>query len=627
MGTESKRQGMPWQRMTTIKNTALGVVALVLSGGCTAAVDGTDSGEEEQLGEVTSALNTTQAQSLVITMTSVTRNSTRTEDPCSTTPGDEDKVWTIGHMLKREAEKNGIAPSTYVTNWMNAWTGTVTINGETVPALNGPNVSANWQRFAGGSTSLPLHKAPFWLLAIVNRPDLRKHRPLGEPLGGEVRFVFGLLAADQNSPPCPTVGSDATSTVILEYSANKANENEVRDFARRWLDLSNVTGATYRSALAALTEEVINSGRLLRIRTNDGPVAGKVGGTQSGWDFSEFEPHPTTKFLQRSTIKQTPGQNHRSGTSQRMSDWIWPNRAALYANAFDDEIVRVGSRTSTQLPIASYSVPNTFPGTTTWFRGALDSLGGQLWNGPTPTGMPADQLSEWQDARFRFAVGTCSGCHGPETGTSFLHIFPDGPGVESRLSSFLSGSVTVPDPVTGRNRGFSEMFRREMDLRKLVDGAPVLVPVFGNNYTVRFHSTGKCLDSANNTNNDGDASQLYTCSGNGNQRLSLVATSTTNVYNLKYKHSGKCIDVQNASTSSGARVVQMTCNSARASQKLTLSVLSGAPLGTPSPRLLKFQHSNLCLLVQNAATADTTAIVQGTCPASNDFAKGFNLVE
>ena len=45
------------------------------------------------------------------------------------------------------------------------------------------------------------------------------------------------------------------------------------------------------------------------------------------------------------------------GTSQQMSDWIWQNRSALSANAFDFEI---SSRGTISPPIGSYWVPNTF---------------------------------------------------------------------------------------------------------------------------------------------------------------------------------------------------------------------------------------------------------------------------
>jgi hypothetical protein len=579
-------------------------------------------GSEESVGEVASALTATANKALVITSTDVTRDSTRTADPCSAVAGDENKVWTIGHLLKREAEKNGLSPSTYAANWMTAWTSSATVNGDTVPILLGQNVRRNWDRFNGGFTSLPLHKAPFYLLAIVSRLDLRKHRPLGEPLGGEVRFVFGLLAATVNSPACPTTTSAAASTIILEYSPAKSEENQVKDFARRWLDLSTKSGSAYLTALQDLTEEVVNGGRLLRIRTNEGTESGKIGGTQSGWDFTEFEPNPTTKYLQRSTIKQAPSMALIDST--QVSDWIWANRSALTANAMDVEL----TNGAVLPPIGSYSVPNKFPGTQTWFRGGMNSIPSpttEVWGGNYPNGLGSEFLMDYSDARFRFSVGTCRGCHGGDTATGMLHIVPSTPGSEAGRSSFLSGPVTAGDTWwNGQfSRTFDEMTRRENDLRGLVNSSPVLLPVLGNNYIVRFANSGKCLDSANNTNNDGDFSQLYTCHGNPNQRLSLVEVSA-GVYNLKYKHSGKCIDVQNASTSDGARVVQMACNSARNSQKLTLSVLTGA---TPNRRLLRFQHSNRCLLVQNQATADTTAIVQGACPASNEFSKGFSLAE
>jgi hypothetical protein len=577
------------------------------------------SGAESDVATESSALTTTATQSLVITDLQVTRNTTRTQDPCNAAAGAENKVWTIGHLLKREAEKNGLNPETYATNWINAWSGTVTINGQTVPPLIGPSVRTWWQRFAGGGTALPLHKAPFYLLAIVSRLDLRKHRPNGEPLGGEVRFVFGVLAANEVNPPCPTLSSDGVSTLIFEYSPAKTDENQVQDFGRRWLDLSTLTGSAYRSALQTLTEEVVNSGRLLRIRTNESPGNGE-------WTLGEFEPNATTKYMQRSTIKQSPTMALAGGTSQQLSDWIWQNRSELSANAFDFEI---GSQGNNQ-PIASYWVPNTFPGTSTFFRGSLNLLPGnppQFWTGPVPTGTNSEEQAwDWPNARFRFSVGTCRGCHGQDAGANLFHIQPTTPGEPPVLSRFLNGeNEEFVDPANPDfRRVFNEMYRRETDLRKLVNGSPVLQPIFGNNYKVRFENSSKCLDSAGNNQTNGAFSQLYACHGNGNQRLSLVSVGS-GVYQLKYKHSGKCIDVQNGSASNGARVVQNTCNSSTTSQRLTLESVSG--VFAPAPRVLRFQHSSLCLVVQNQGTANGTAIVQGTCPASGEATKGFYLVE
>jgi hypothetical protein len=71
--------------------------------------------------------------------------------------------------------------------------------------------------------------------------------------------------------------------------------------------------------------------------------------------------------------------------------------------------------------------------------------------------------------------------------------------------------------------------------------------------------------------------------------------------------------------------VQLTCNGGSNSQKVFLDTLWSG-LG-PFPRAIRFKHSNLCLLVKNQATADSTPLVQGTCPDVTDFAKGLDLVE
>jgi hypothetical protein len=615
--------------MANIRMMRWGLVAAVLSMGCGVPDSGFPVADEE-VGSKAAALTTTAVMALVITSTQVTRDPERTEDPCSTTPGDENKVWSIGHLLKKEAEKTGNTPSNYVSSWMSSWiAGNPSLNGQTVPPLFGPMVRDNWQRFAGGSTSMPLHKAPFWLLAIVSRLDLRKHRPQGEPLGGEVRFVFGFLATQTNNPSCPTTQSDSGSTIIFEYSPNKSNENDVRDFGRRWLEVTNVSSHwEYRNKLAGLTEEVINTGKLLRIRTNEGPSTFNVGGTGAGaWDMGEFEPDPTTKLMRRSTIKQSPTEALAGGTSQPMSDWIWANRDPLLANAIDLEIAETGSNAVARPPIGSYSVPDRFPSpnNTTWFRGSRNILrGGDFWSGsPAPTGFTGAMIPDWVQARFRFSLGTCKGCHAGETGTGLLHIQPPGiPGSEAIRSPFLSGPVSVTDPEWGSGvvRTFDEMARRENDLRALVNQEPVMLPVFGNYYQVRFRATGKCLDSEGNTTADGAPSKLYTCHGNGNQRLALVPApgQPAGVYNLKYKHSGKCIDVQNASTSPGARIEQRTCDGSRASQRLALEVRTGT---VPNSRVLRFKHSARCLVPGNGTT-DGTAIIQASCPAT-----GFDLVE
>ncbi|HEY4393845.1 MAG TPA: hypothetical protein VGP64_07280, partial [Polyangia bacterium] len=65
---------------------------------------------------------------------------------------------------------------------------------------------------------------------------------------------------------------------------------------------------------------------------------------------------------------------------------------------------------------------------------------------------------------------TCNGCHGPDTNTSFLMIFPRSRGGEAGLSPFLTGT-TVFDPSSGQQRTLNDLARRQSDLTSVVCGS------------------------------------------------------------------------------------------------------------------------------------------------------------
>jgi hypothetical protein len=75
------------------------------------------------------------------------------------------------------------------------------------------------------------------------------------------------------------------------------------------------------------------------------------------------------------------------------------------------------------------------------------------------------------EARHKFSLNTCNGCHGAETQTAFLQINPRSPGQASVLSGFLSGE-TVSDPITGMPRRLAELSRRRKLLESVVCATP-----------------------------------------------------------------------------------------------------------------------------------------------------------
>ena len=71
------------------------------------------------------------------------------------------------------------------------------------------------------------------------------------------------------------------------------------------------------------------------------------------------------------------------------------------------------------------------------------------------------------EARHKFSLNTCNGCHGAETGSAFLQIFPRFAGEQSQLAGFQTG-ITVSDPITGEPRRLTELARRRTLLESVV---------------------------------------------------------------------------------------------------------------------------------------------------------------
>ena len=83
------------------------------------------------------------------------------------------------------------------------------------------------------------------------------------------------------------------------------------------------------------------------------------------------------------------------------------------------------------------------------------------------TGLWAPTGVESPEARHRFALNTCSGCHQAETQTPFLHVANRAAGDAAELSGFLTGT-TVEDPVSGAEHRFDDLDRRVVDLCNIV---------------------------------------------------------------------------------------------------------------------------------------------------------------
>jgi hypothetical protein len=308
---------------------------------------------------------------------------------------------------------------------------------------------------------LQMNKAPFRLLAIVNRLDLRKNMFFGEGKAGELRFVWSVLDLEQKTsdkgacggfediargrePGITSIGpadSPGINTVILEYAVDKKTTTDVKAWASKWAGLNShsFTSTTYLSTLQDITEAVVvagkggskrpNSSELIRIRTNDSQ-------DDNNWQLREFEIDPATHLFRATTIKNTPSSLFQDGDqfappfdftdAQVLTDWI---------NQNEQEII------DERHNVPTFVDRNEEP----FLGGETTHFGNNGLNGTWAIAAAQSGLIHSSEARRTFSFNTCNGCHGAETNTDFSHIAPRPYGQEAQLSCFLTG-CTVDDP-------------------------------------------------------------------------------------------------------------------------------------------------------------------------------------
>ncbi len=420
---------------------------------------------------ITPGTNNFQERVLMIRDLSVVQDPARTLDPC-TGAGTSMGVWTFGHLMQELANQgaSGINPSHLAEQWVFHWGTTQNINSFNVPPRAAMTSLINDWRAASGGGDLDLSIAPFRLLAIVPRLDLR--RTTGSSGGyngvsngkfldaGEARFVFGVvLPPGYNTAPflgTVNLGGGCRAlrfSVIFEYGVPKCECEDVRAWARSWRVLASLPfpSATYNARLARLTEQFVraganplkpNSSGLNQLRTNEVSMG-------TPWEFREFRllTFPFDFFHETTTV-DTPNNDTAAGPS-------FQNTATL------SNFILAG--------------PNPVP----LLLGGQNFLGANpetpspafAWNGPLP--LDAANLVAHSNLRHGFSLGTCNGCHAGETGnTPFVHVEPATPaGLAAILSGFLTG-IAANDPIyTGVGapivREFDDLERREIDIKRL----------------------------------------------------------------------------------------------------------------------------------------------------------------
>lgn len=390
------------------------------------------------------------ARELLITDLSVVEDPARTFDPC-TGAGTPGGAWTFARLMTDMVNEpvTGVPAPDFVRRWLESWLSDQTLNTFTVTRRQAmqAKILDRWPRSPDGE--LDLNRAPFRLLAIVNRVDLRTSNAYGRGDAGEGRFVFGLIQRNQEGA-C-IISPQAPFTVILEYGVPLQGCQAIHDYAARWAALGEIAlgDAAFNPALQAVTDIFAarnaggtkpNGSAINQVRTNENHLLIK-------WELREFRLDASSHHL---AIAMPVSQPHEALRGQAVIDDIIATNANALVNG-------------------TFQFPNAFPGATP-FRGGVASNRQMAWRGPANA--PA-----LIDARHQFSLATCDACHGKETQEiSFLHIRNRPAGTAATLSAFLVGDGTLlspttrafPDPFFVRlRRTMGDLQRRRVDLASL----------------------------------------------------------------------------------------------------------------------------------------------------------------
>lgn len=321
--------------------------------------------------------------------------------------------WSFRHLVE-EMTAVGRNPSELVYSWLRVWTDQTSFNGSQIdrePRSFEMNrtVICPWLKLSEANAcddtcskcerwNLDLAKAPFRLIAIVNRMDLRETEVNPLTPGGESRLVFALTDGPADDP----ASKPRAFTIIFEYAMPESKS--VKEWAQAWHALGkheNFDDA-YKTELAALTESIVrrdampgrpNGSALSQLRTNESTL-------NWIWQLREFH-LASTGALTLAPTKNTPLENLNN--SPILASWVVANADAIKKDKYDAPVSLLGGSSNAFL-----------------FR----------WNIPNVD----------EETRRAFAAGTCSGCHSGETTSvakdNAFHVSPFSSG-KDKLSVFV----------------------------------------------------------------------------------------------------------------------------------------------------------------------------------------------
>lgn len=337
----------------------------------------------------------------------------------------ENGPWSFRYAISSIMPSDADA-STFLLSWFDNWARTTEFNGyptdvESRASGIQTNLVCPWLRrtpenecdvqcVTCARRKLDLAKAPFRLIAIVNRLDLQgRPDPDATSAAGEGRLIFALTEGAADDPTSPP----RAGTLIFEYGLPPSLSP--KDWVATWHHLGTHASFDegYRSELQSLTDRFVKPGSdpqrangtaLARIRTNESAF-------NWIWQLRQFT-LDSAGALRLSAVTNTPAAA-LSGTT-RLRDYVTANRDAILN---DRHLVPMSM-------LAGASDQFVFR----WLVPGVD-----------------------ETTRAAFSRGTCNGCHSeenPPIDTAF-HVSPFRNGID-KLSPFVNNPADPAHDDLGR---------------------------------------------------------------------------------------------------------------------------------------------------------------------------------
>jgi hypothetical protein len=343
-----------------------------------------------------------------------------------------DGTWSFRYAIENMAPE-GTEPGQFVAAWFAEWSTLKDLNGYPLEQQDSTRAqgiqeviicpweqrtpsnacNADCSACAVNPPTLDLSQAPFRLLAVVNRMDLRTE--LGTNPVGEGRLVFGLTSGagdDLSSQPL-------SGTVIFEYAL--PTTISLQTWAQRWHALGGRSfGEDYNSNLQEVTDLFVKRGA--SPGQPNGSALGQARTNESAtfwiWQLRQFQLGSDGQ-LHSHTVRNTPAEAMNG--SDGLLQYIQANADAIKADR--------------------YLVPETMLG------GSSDEII-YRW---TFAGLD-------ESARAAYARGTCNGCHAEGENPSvdrIFHVSPLRTGL-AKLSSFVNNPEDPAHDDLSRRSGLAQ---------------------------------------------------------------------------------------------------------------------------------------------------------------------------